>query len=141
MEKIKKFFEIVKKALTKGCIIFLIMSCLFNINIYSQLQRQYSLYSNDNNVQIEEYKEKEEKIEEQIKTQKEEKGENYPVITIMQNKRYIIGASSVAIINFELALGSILVGIIIEMFNCIYKLLKNTIIKIKESKKGKKNEK
>ena len=46
-----------------------------------------------------------------------------------------------AIINFELALGSILVGIIIEMFNCIYKLLKNTIIKIKESKKGKKNEK
>ena len=141
MEKIKKFFEIVKKSLTKGCIIFLIMSCLFNINIYSQLQRQYSLYSNDNNVQIEEYKEKEEKIEEQIKTQKEEKGENYPVITIMQNKRYIIGASSVAIINFELALGSILVGIIIEMFNCIYKLLKNTIIKIKESKKGKKNEK
>lgn len=141
MEKIKKFFEIVKKALIKGCIIFLIMSCLFNINIYSQLQRQYSLYSNDNNVQIEEYKEKEEKIEEQIKTQKEEKGENYPVITIMQNKRYIIGASSVAIINFELALGSILVGIIIEMFNCIYKLLKNTIIKIKESKKGKKNEK
>ena len=92
-------------------------------------------------MQIEEYKEKEEKIEEQIKTQKEEKGENYPVITIMQNKRYIIGASSVAIINFELALGSILVGIIIEMFNCIYKLLKNTIIKIKESKKGKKNEK
>lgn len=141
MEKIKKFFEIVKKALIKGCIIFLIMSCLFNINIYSQLQRQYSLYSNDNNVQIEEYKEKEEKIEEQIKTQKEEKGENYPVITIMQNKRYIIGASSVAIINFELALGSILVGIIIEMFNCIYKLLKNTIIKIKEHKKGKKNEK
>lgn len=141
MEKIKKFFEIVKKALIKGCIIFLIMSCLFNINIYSQLQRQYSLYSNDNNVQIEEYKEKEEKIEEQIKTQKKEKGENYPVITIMQNKRYIIGASSVAIINFELALGSILVGIIIEMFNCIYKLLKNTIIKIKESKKGKKNEK
>lgn len=141
MEKIKKIFEIVKKALIKGCIIFLIMSCLFNINIYSQLQRQYSLYSNDNNVQIEEYKEKEEKIEEQIKTQKEEKGENYPVITIMQNKRYIIGASSVAIINFELALGSILVGIIIEMFNCIYKLLKNTIIKIKESKKGKKNEK
>lgn len=141
MEKIKKIFEIVKKALIKGCIIFLIMSCLFNINIYSQLQRQYSLYSNDNNVQIEEYKEKEEKIEEQIKTQKEEKGENYPVITIMQNKRYVIGASSVAIINFELALGSILVGIIIEMFNCIYKLLKNTIIKIKESKKGKKNEK
>lgn len=141
MEKIKKFFEIVKKALIKGCIIFLIMSCLFNINIYSQLQRQYSLYSNDNNVQIEEYKEKEEKIEEQIKTQKEEKGENYPVITIMQNKRYIIGASSVSIINFELALGSILVGIIIEMFNCIYKLLKNTIIKIKEHKKGKKNEK
>ena len=141
MEKIKKIFEIVKKALIKGCIIFLIMSCLFNINIYSQLQRQYSLYSNDNNVQIEEYKENEEKIEEQIKTQKEEKGENYPVITIMQNKRYIIGASSVAIINFELALGSILVGIIIEMFNCIYKLLKNTIIKIKESKKGKKNEK
>lgn len=141
MEKIKKIFEIVKKALIKGCIIFLIMSCLFNINIYSQLQRQYSLYSNDNNVQIEEYKEKEEKIEEQIKTQKEEKGENYPVITIMQNKRYIIGASSVAIINFELALGSILVGIIIEMFNCIYKLLKNTIIKIKESKKGRKNEK
>ena len=141
MEKIKKIFEIVKKALIKGCIIFLIMSCLFNINIYSQLQRQYSLYSNDNNVQIEEYKEKEEKIEEQIKTQKEEKGENYPVITIMQNKRYIIGASSVAIINIELALGSILVGIIIEMFNCIYKLLKNTIIKIKESKKGKKNEK
>lgn len=141
MEKIKKFFEIVKKALIKGCIIFLIMSCLFNINIYSQLQRQYSLYSNDNNVQIEKYKEKEEKIEEQIKTQKEEKGENYPVITIMQNKRYIIGASSVAIINFELALGSILVGIIIEMFNCIYKLLKNTIIKIKERKKGKKNEK
>lgn len=141
MEKIKKIFEIVKKALIKGCIIFLLMSCLFNINIYSQLQRQYSLYSNDNNVQIEEYKEKEEKIEEQIKTQKEEKGENYPVITIMQNKRYIIGASSVAIINFELALGSILVGIIIEMFNCIYKLLKNTIIKIKERKKGKKNEK
>lgn len=139
MEKIKKIFEIVKKALIKGCIIFLLMSCLFNINIYSQLQRQYSLYSNDNNVQIEEYKEKEEKIEEQIKTQKEEKGENYPVITIMQNKRYIIGASSVAIINFELALGSILVGIIIEMFNCIYKLLKNTIIKIKERKKGKKN--
>lgn len=138
MEKIKKIFEIVKKALIKGCIIFLLMSCLFNINIYSQLQRQYSLYSNDNNVQIEEYKEKEEKIEEQIKTQKEEKGENYPVITIMQNKRYIIGASSVAIINFELALGSILVGIIIEMFNCIYKLLKNTIIKIKERKKGKK---
>lgn len=141
MEKIKKIFEIVKKALIKGCIIFLLMSCLFNINIYSQLQRQYSLYSNDNNVQIEEYKEKEEKIEEQIKTQKEEKGENYPVITIMQNKRYIIGASSVAIINFELALGSILVGIIIEMFNCIYKLLKNTIIKIKERKKGKENEK
>ncbi len=141
MEKIKKIFEIVKKALIKGCIIFLLMSCLFNINIYSQLQRQYSLYSNDNNVQIEEYKEKEDKIEEQIKTQKEEKGENYPVITIMQNKRYIIGASSVAIINFELALGSILVGIIIEMFNCIYKLLKNTIIKIKERKKGKKNEK
>ena len=141
MEKIKKFFEIVKKALIKGCIIFLIMSCLFNINIYSQLQRQYSLYSNDNNVQIEEYKEKEEKIEEQIKTQTEEKGENYPVITIRQNKRSIIGASSVAIINFELALGSILFGIIIEMFNCIYKLLKNTIIKIKESKKGKKNEK
>ena len=141
MEKIKKIFEIVKKALIKGCIIFLLMSCLFNINIYSQLQRQYSLYSNDNNVQIEEYKEKEEKIEEQIKTQKEEKGENYPVITIMQNKRYIIGASSVAIINFELALGSILVGIIIEMFNCIYKLLKNTIIKIKEHKKGQKNEK
>ena len=78
---------------------------------------------------------------ENAETQKEEKGENYPVITIMQNKRYIIGASSVAIINFELALGSILVGIIIEMFNCIYKLLKNTIIKIKESKKGKKNEK
>lgn len=141
MEKIKKIFEIVKKALIKGCIIFLLMSCLFNINIYSQLQRQYSVYSNDNNVQIEEYKEKEEKIEEQIKTQKEEKGENYPVITIMQNKRYIIGASSVAVMNFELALGSIMVGVIIEISNCIYKLLKNITIKIKKSKKGKKNEK
>ena len=72
MEKIKKIFEIVKKALIKGCIIFLIMSCLFNINIYSQLQRQYSLYSNDNNIQIEEYKDKETKIEEQINGQKEE---------------------------------------------------------------------
>lgn len=141
MEKIKKFFEVMKKALIKGCVIFLLISCIFNINIYSQLQGQYRLYSNDNNVQIEEYKEKEEKIEEQIKTQREEKGENYPVLTLMQNKRYIIGASSVAIINFELALASILFGIIIEMFNCIYKLLKNTIMKIKERKKGKKNEK
>ena len=141
MEKIKKFFEIVKKALTKGCIIFLIMSCLFNINIYSQLQRQYSLYSNDNNVQIKVYEKKEEKIEEQIKEQKEEKGEAYPALTIMQNKRYIMGASSVAVMNFELALGSIMVGVIIEISNCIYKLLKNMIIKIKESKTGKKNEK
>ena len=49
------------------CISINCLLCLFNINIYSQLQRQYSLYSNDNNVQIEEYKEKEEKIEEQIK--------------------------------------------------------------------------
>ena len=117
------------------------MSCLFNINIYSQLQRQYSLYSNDNNVQIKVYEKKEEKIEEQIKEQKEEKGEAYPALTIMQNKRYIMGASSVAVMNFELALGSIMVGVIIEISNCIYKLLKNMIIKIKESKKGKKNEK
>lgn len=147
MEKIKKIFNVIKKILKvlkniliRSCIIFFIAILLFSIAIYSGLQEEFTETFKDKETLVANYGEQEEKIETQIEEQKEKNGEEYPIISMLQYAQYMNGVKTVITMNIELAICSVIIGIIVELFKYAEKLAKKLKDILKSKKRKDKNE-
>ncbi len=128
----KKIKEIAKKIMITFCIIYFVASIIGNIAFYIVLYGQFEELSQDKSELIEQYKDAEKNLEEQLKDYKQEKGENYPVMVLLQYTQYMLGAEMIITVQLKLAVYSIGFSIVIV---CV----KETIKYIKIRKDVKKN--
>lgn len=118
----KKLKEIAKKIAITSCIIYLIVSIFGNIAFYSTLYGEFQSIYQDENKLIEEYKDMEKNLEEQLENYKQEKGEDYPVMAVLQYTQYMLGVEVITTIQLRLAIYSIGFSIVIV---CVKEVIAN----------------
>ncbi len=128
----KKVLELFKKIAITACILYFIASILLNVFYYSNLTNQFNKMFQDKENLISTYGEQEKVAKEQIEEYKQEKGEDYPIIAMLQYTQYIIGAETLIYMQIRLAIYSVGFSIVIV---CV----KETIKYIKIRKDVKKN--
>lgn len=118
----KKLKEIAKKIAITSCIIYFIVSIFGNIAFYSTLYGEFQSIYQDENKLIEKYKDTEKKLEEQLENYKQEKGEDYPVMAVLQYTQYMLGVEIIITIQLRLAIYSIGFSIVIV---CVKEVIAN----------------
>lgn len=120
----KKVLELIKKIAITTCIVYFIASFLFNVFYYGTLTLQFGkLYQNKESL-VSEFGQQEETIEKQIEDYKEQKGEDYPVIAMLQYTQYIVGAETIIYMNVRIAIYSLGFGVIAETSKFIIQIMK-----------------
>lgn len=130
----KKMLELIKKIAITTCLVFFLATFLFNVFYYGTLTQQFSELQNNKEELVSKFGNQEETIEQQIEEYKIQKGEDYPVIAMLQYAQYIIGAETIIYMNVRLAIYSVGFGIIVEVSKFMIQ-----IIKKKTRKDGEKN--
>lgn len=132
----KKVKEIIKKMAITSCVIYFIASIFGNIAFYSTLYGEFQSIYTDENKLIETYKDTEKELEQQLEDYKQEKGEDYPVIAILQYTQYMLGVEVIITIQLRLAIYSVGFGIIVVAVKEIFVQIKTYIKTKKDVKKN-----
>lgn len=120
----KKILKLIKKISVTTCIIFFLSTFLFDVFYYGTLTQQFNkLYQNKESL-VSEFGQQEETIEKQIKEYKEQKGDDYPVIAMLQYTQYIVGAETIIYMNVRIAIYSLGFGVIVETSKFIIQIMK-----------------
>lgn len=120
----KKVLELIKKIAVTTCIIFFLSTFLFDVFYYGTLTQQFSKIQQNKETLVAEFGNQEKVVQQQIEEYKTQKGEDYPVIAMLQYTQYIVGAETIIYMNVRLAIYSLGFGIIVETSKFMIQIIK-----------------